>query len=201
MGCCKTTSGRFSILAFTTNGMILENSIIIVGPICSGKTTLAKMLSHTFSIPIASFGIYLRTLYNIQGDSSEDRKALQDKGEHLVKTDSIGFLRAVVSHSPKSSQLIFDGVRHIQILEGIEKISIKCQSVYFEVPFGQRLKRYMKRENISDFKTGEIEFDKAIRHPVEADIPLLKKKCNHILVTSGSIESDFVCLKNYLLLK
>ena len=157
------------------------------------------MLSNEYSIPMASFGQYLRARFKVEGDSMEDRRILQDAGENLIEENPIRFLEDVISHSAhESMNLIFDGVRHVQIFDAIQECSLVCQSIYFEVPFTKRLQRFMIREAMLDKGSAKIEFEKINSHPVEAEIPFLKSKCHYILDTRESIQEDFTKLKEIL---
>lgn len=170
----------------------IEISIVIIGKICSGKSTLAKDFSKWLNIPIASFGGYLEK-YSIQNGLPTTREALQDLGVKMINQDHERFLNSVISHtSSLPSKLIFEGVRHHVILEGIKKKSKITFSIYLDVNEEVRIDRFLKREKLIDSNSNaEIDFYTRSHHLVEAELDNLKSACNYVIVSNDNYR-DFL---------
>lgn len=112
--------------------MKINKSIIIIGEISSGKSTLARRLSEELQIPKASFGSYL-IYYCEQNNIPEDKRGdLQNLGEQMIDKNAVQFLRNVVEFTTDDSeQLIFEGVRHGVILKEISSCSVRLVSVVY----------------------------------------------------------------------
>ena len=160
----------------------MKKSIIIIGRICSGKSSLARSLSESLNIPKASFGGYLVELapeFNLK----VSRDSLQNLGQSLINSNPEKFLADVIEFSGSSEEMIFEGVRHKIIKEKIEQISRAAISFYIEVPTEVRLQRCVER---GDINISKVEFDQWDNHIVEQEIEGLKNKCTHILDGSQS---------------
>lgn len=166
------------------NGYRLDISLIISGKICSGKSTIAKVISEKYGVPIASFGGYLRN-YCQENEIEITRKNLQDIGENFIQKDAKMFLDEVISFSSKGSRsLIFEGVRHKTILNLIKGISKKSKMMYVFADKEIRYKRFIARaENDS---VSIEEFDVNDNHIVESEIEQIKNECDLITDTSSS---------------
>jgi len=179
--------------------MKLDFAIIIVGEICSGKTTLAELLSNEMSMPLVSFGKYLRAVYDIPGDTPVERKRLQDIGDNLIRTDPEAFLKAVIDYfSDKSKTLVFDGIRHLQIFDAVFKMAINSYSAFLDIDYETRFHRYLIRENLQDSVSSRDEFSKISHHPVEVEIGAIKNKCD-ILLNSSNLDQDCFRIKRFML--
>ena len=178
--------------------MKLEKSIVIIGQISSGKTTLAKKLSEDFDIPLASFGGYLKKQIGNYTDSISNRQVLQNIGQDMVDRDALGFLQNVIEFSDAREKLIFEGVRHEVIFKAISGLSHYMISIYIDASYTQRLQRYLTREKSIDIKKSEEEFLKACSHEVELQIPLLMDKSSFIIKSSSSQEEDYKRVKEYV---
>lgn len=178
--------------------MHLDYSIIIVGQISCGKSTLAKGISHHLDIPIASFGGYLAA-YARKNGLSTDRDSLQNIGQMMIDTSVDDFLHNVIaSSSYMRGKLIFEGVRHHAILKAIEKISGAHTSIYIDATEEQRISRYISRDGGKDVEQLKAEFKKASLHPVEKEVPELKKQCGFVLTSSDSVDVDVKNTLDYL---
>lgn len=159
----------------------IEKSIIIVGKICSGKSTLAKELSIQLNFSIVSFGGYLLD-YAKHNSLPFDRESLQDLGTHMVESDAGEFLRNAINFSAKNSRdLIFEGVRHKVIFEEIDKISKRSFSLYADVNMEERLRRFLNREKEIDILVNEKDFLARNSHKVESEIEEIKSLCDTII--------------------
>ncbi len=174
--------------------MILQKSIIIIGQICSGKSSLAKKIAAANGFIDASFGKYLRH-YNHIGS----RQELQDIGYEMIKNDHITFLKNVISFATNEPKdILFEGVRHEVIFNEIMAISNSVFSIYLDSPYDLRLARYLKRDKNIDKEKSEAEFHRASLHPVEIEIPLLKSKCTLAIQSTESAQADFSKVQPYI---
>lgn len=174
-------------------------SIVIAGKICSGKSTLANDLSKWLKMPKASFGSYLEHYSKSQGLPT-DRKELQDLGERLIEEDHKGFLKNVIEYStPKSSNLIFEGVRHKVILEEIKQKSEKTYSIFLDVKEEVRRERFINREKSMDASAmAKEDFDLRSKHNVERELDELKYQCNYIIISNDNYRDFLKALSIYI---
>lgn len=162
---------------------MIHKSIVIVGRICSGKSTLADLIyditPNSLSI---SFGDYLKR-YCIDNDIEYNRNVLQDLGQQFIEKNSEKFLKNVIAFAnPSKDQcLIFEGVRHISIFEAIIKNSAEFRSIYLDMDAEWRYTRYMSRDKDIDINISYEEFLRKDSHLVELEIESLKYKCGLIL--------------------
>jgi cytidylate kinase len=171
----------------------LKKSIIIIGAISSGKSTIAKHISEEYGIKIASFGGYLND-YSLRNRLPNDRKSLQDLGDDFIKNQSEKFLLDVIEFSGSNADsLIFEGVRHVIILDLIKAHSTRSLSIFIDVPYDVRKERYLQRNKGIDSDKSSQEFDARNSHVVEMEVPGLKNFCD--LTTSSS---DDALLQNSL---
>ncbi|MBS4064067.1 MAG: nucleoside monophosphate kinase [Chitinophagaceae bacterium] len=170
--------------------MLLSKSIIVLGQIGSGKTTVARQLSSSANIPMVSFGEYLRYYLKDVLKIEINRKNLQDTGQALIENDPVEFLNNVISFNtfdPK--EIIFDGVRHKTILESLKKISKKVVIICVDVPDNIRLKRVVNRDDGIDANSAAKLFNVANAHPVEKEIKEMMRDCDYHIDNSKEIEN------------
>jgi cytidylate kinase len=168
----------------------INSSIIIIGQICSGKSTLAKAVAKNTGFLVVSFGSYLKE-YNHSRHLPIDRESLQKEGLNRIVKSPNHFLEDVIDYGAKgSSHLLFDGVRHKAILTQIKSLSKKSLTIYLDANYDQRLSRFLQREHLGDFN-GKQLFSKEINHPVEKEIPDLKPMSDFIISSSNSPIQDF----------
>jgi dephospho-CoA kinase len=170
----------------------IDLSILIMGKICSGKSTLAKDFSKWLNYPIASFGSYLEN-YALANGLSTNRESLQNLGAHMIEEDHESLLNNVVLHTTlKPERLIFEGVRHKVIYDDIKRKSDKFFSLYLDVREDIRIERFIRREKFIDKNANAIDdFYKRSNHHVEQELDLLKNECNYIIVSNDNYK-DFL---------
>jgi len=179
--------------------MRFDNSIILIGEISSGKSTLAKKLSSHLKIPRASFGGYLLNYCEKNNIPENLRGDLQDLGQSMIETDPDAFLNNVIEFSLcNSTNAIFEGVRHHIILDAIAAISKNCVVVFIDATYEQRLSRFLNREKEIDNGKTEVDFLKASSHPVELQVKELKPRCSFIIASGDSIDDDFNLLLGFV---
>lgn len=159
----------------------IDASIVIIGKICSGKSTLAKFISEKYNLPIISFGGYIKS-YCIENKLNTDRKNLQDIGENFINTDHKKFLNdAIIFSAKEKKDLVFEGVRHKVILDEIMEISKKTIFIFVNADLDIRYKRYVSRERDSDTLNTHEQFKESDCHSVEKGIDELEKLCDYII--------------------
>lgn len=175
----------------------LDLSIIIVGKICSGKSTLAKDFAKWIEYPTASFGGYLYD-FSVQNRLPIDRIALQDLGVELIKNDHVSFLNNVINFKTENEKkLIFEGVRHKVILDEIRKISKQSFAIYLDVSEETRLDRFIHREKEIDTDNAEVDFFSRSNHPVEQELDSLKEVCNFTITTNDNYQEFLKAITLY----
>jgi dephospho-CoA kinase len=156
-------------------------AIAIIGRISSGKSTFAMELSNHYNITIASFGSYLKNYCENKGLKT-DRETLQNIGEDFINNKPISLLWNVVTFSRQNSNdFIFEGVRHLMILEELKKSSKKYFSVFIDADHDTRFERYLERNKDSDKNKTLEQFNYSDNHPVELEIESLKNECDLIV--------------------
>ncbi|MEP7377616.1 MAG: AAA family ATPase [Chitinophagaceae bacterium] len=179
--------------------MKIFNSILIIGEISSGKSTLARKLSEELGIPKASFGGYLLHYCEQNNIPEDSRRDLQNLGQQMIETDPIGFLKNVIEFTTnKPVVILFEGVRHEVILKEISSCSDRLASVYIDATYDQRLSRYLSREKKIDTNKTESDFLIASKHQVEREVPALKDKCSLVIKSTDSQDEDYQQLKSFI---
>lgn len=159
-----------------------RNSIITLsGRISSGKSYVAQIIQNEFSLPIASFGIYLREICK-NNNLPTERKMLQEIGELLIRTNPRQFLIEVISYFANcNNELILDGVRHRVILEQVKSLTENHIAIFVDADLKTRYERYMSRNKDSDSLKTFDQFKISDSHPVEMEIESLKEFCDYIV--------------------
>ena len=174
----------------------LNKSIVIIGRISSGKTTLAEAISRELDVPIASFGKYLVHYSSLKGIKIMDRSTLQDLGNKLIQKNSNKFLRDVIeftTNKPKS--MIFEGVRHKIIFSEIKENSHSTFSIFLDIDQKERYTRMVKRGKDSDRVKNFEDFEKMDNHIVEMEIDELKPFTDIILGHRYSLDDILKAVK------
>lgn len=175
----------------------LEKSIVIIGAISSGKSTVAKHISDKYKIRIASFGEYLKE-YSLHNQLPFDRKNLQDIGDEFIKSQPEDFLLNVINFSGlNSDQLIFEGVRHLIIFDLLKKHSSKMLSIFIDIPYYVRKERYLCRDKSIDSIKSSQEFEIRNSHAVEMEISMLGQLCDLTISSIDDIRLQ-TSLSNFL---
>lgn len=165
--------------------MRFKVSIIIIGKICSGKSTLASDLSKWLGIPKCSFGSYLLN-YAKDRNMQTDRETLQTLGESLIQKDHETFFKDVIAFGDiNNEKVIFEGVRHHSILADIEASSENTLSIFLDAKEDVRLQRFVNREKDIDEGHKAIgDFYRYSAHPVEQEVEELKALCDFVITSN-----------------
>jgi cytidylate kinase len=151
----------------------------IAGQIGSGKTSLARELCKRLNAQKVSFGEFVCS-EAIRRNIRPDRPALQELGEKLIsELGAHNFVRQVLDTVDVHSIMVLDGVRHIEIWQAICSIAPESILIYLDVPETTRINRLKNRDNLDDDTLG-----KAMSHPMEVNIPLLKNLASIVFYES-----------------
>lgn len=173
-----------------------ERTIIIIGKICSGKSTLAEKICARFGVQIASFSKYLTSYLQNIGVFDFSRRQLQDIGAQLVAENPKEFLQRVIEcNTLPETVVIFEGVRHKSIFNEIVVCSSKTFCIYIDTSLEERHRRCEARDKTNlDLQ----DFRRIDQHPVELEIESLKGHANMIYTTSSNIEELINRINNFL---
>lgn len=156
---------------------------MVCGRIGSGKSTAVDYIAAEFGFKAVSFGSYVRQLAARRGKPGT-RHQLQDLGDYLVRfRGSSGLIQDVLEHyrvHPDES-VVFDGVRHPEVLVDIRTAAEATIAVYLEANQVERFRRHQIRHCCG---WTWLEFLAADQHQVESGNSLLMKECE--LVLDGS---------------
>lgn len=148
----------------------IDNAIILTGMTCCGKSTIANILAEKSRFKKVSFGGYLFGYAKERGIETK-KENLQILGQGFIDEDPKLFLDGVIEYSNPGNLVIFEGVRHFSIFDEIKRRSKKITSIFIDVPFDERLRRFNERENDNITSQKFLDLD---NHKVESEIPRLK---------------------------
>ena len=158
----------------------MKSAVVVCGPIASGKSTAISYLASEFDLKIVSFGAYVRSISERAG-GPETREALQDLGNSLLTSwGASNLLQAALEHARigRDDSVIFDGVRHPEILREIRYSYNATIAFYLHASQEERYFRYNTRQ------CSEISFDEFLgieNHPVEVGIAKLEGFCECVI--------------------
>lgn len=142
---------------------------IIIGEICSGKTTYSSSFSEDCRIDV---GFIVRSLTSIE-ERTFDQNLDKDIIEALLQEIDLNN----VTGEPA---IAIVGIRQVSILEAImhhcEEIGVDCEIIYLEVPVEIRKQRYEARRAAKDVS---IEFDFADKQDKELGLYALIQYIKH----------------------
>ena len=158
----------------------MKLAVVICGRIGSGKSTAVDFVTAEFGFKAVSFGSYVRHLAALRGTPGT-RDHLQDLGDCLFRSKgSSGFLEDALEHFRIDSHdsVVFDGVRHPEILADIRQAAAATIAVYLEVNQEERFRRHQARQASS---WSLEEFLIVDGHPVEASIAMITDHCDLVV--------------------
>lgn len=136
-------------------------NIVIAGPTCSGKTTLAKKLSNIYSASIIEQDWYFKDLKDIREkyngymfdspnafykqEFKDDLETLLNLGEVLVPNYSVDMNKRLDKNKKiiKKDIVIVEGLHTISMLDDIKN----KLTIYIDTDYETCLKRRIKRDN------------------------------------------------------
>jgi cytidylate kinase len=158
--------------------------IAVAGPMGVGKTTMCQALAGRLGWPSVSFGDFVRAEAMRRG-LPNTRDELQRLGQELVRAPE-ELVGAVVRGADRrhGQGIVVDGVRHIAIVRALRDIGGRRFALFFlDAPRSVRLERWAQRG-----KTLE-EYERAERHPVEAELPRVRASADWVVDASPSSEA------------
>jgi dephospho-CoA kinase len=162
--------------------------LVLMGPIASGKTTAARLLSERLTWPVISFGAYVRAEAQRRGIALE-RGQLEGLGAHLIATRGHEqFLRDVLQGQVSAVEFVLEGVRHVDMLRAVKRLFGSATSVYLHVSADQRYQRWLQRERLTDAATARVMFDEVATGEVERHVYALELSAD--LVADGLLPTE-----------
>ena len=158
----------------------MKSAVVVCGRIGSGKSTVVDFIAAEFGFKAVSFGNYIRHMAALHGTPST-RSQLQDLGDCLFRSrGSSGLLQDAIDHYGvnRNDSVVFDGVRHPEILADIQHASEATIALYLEANQGERFRRHQAQQR--DGWTLE-EFLVADQHLVEAGNSKIIEQCDLVL--------------------
>ena len=164
----------------------MKSAVVVCGRMGSGKSTAVDFIVAEFGFKAVSFGSYIRHLATLN-DTPSTRSQLQDMGDCVFRSRGpSGFLEGALDHFGINScdSVVFDGVRHLEILTAIQQAAEATIAVYLEVNQEERFLRHQTRQD----SAGSLEeFLIADSHPVEAGLDLIIAHCDLVVNAECSV--------------
>ena len=161
----------------------MKAAIVICGRIGSGKSTVSAMLASDLSIQVLSFGDYVREMARSCG-RPDTRSTLQNLGDCLHRQlGASGLLQGTLEMAgiDKDETVIFDGVRHINVLSEIRRRAGKTAAIYLDA---SPEVRYQRRRSQGSSDLSWQEFEAIDSHSVEGEIGALAELCDFVIDAS-----------------
>ncbi|WP_368669992.1 AAA family ATPase [Chitinophaga sp. GbtcB8] len=166
---------------------MINTLIGIIGPTCSGKSTVTRMIQEFVIVDVVSFGKYLYD-YSIENNLPTDKPSLQDLGNSFIHGDPEAFLRSVLNHGMTGKKtVLIEGVRHKIIFDFLKKLSANSHFIYVDASSMTRYLRYCERNHFSPEEYTFDQFELMENHIVESEIKFLKEKCD-VLIENDVID-------------
>ena len=187
-------AGRFEALGNEEEGYLIvpalkpdeqvwaERTVIgISGPIAAGKTTAAKVLEQR-GFHYARFSEVLAEILRDR-DVAITRESLQQVGDEVHRNPGQRWLcERLVSCLPMRGDIVIDGLRHPEDHSYlVERYGPTFRHVHIEAPLEWRRTRYTSLGHAPE------EFDRAMSHPVEANVDTLEKLAHERIANVGSV--------------
>jgi cytidylate kinase len=148
------------------------------GQIKSGKTSVSTLVSEMLGWHWASFGDYVREIAR-QASQDPIRQALQRIGEERVQSDPELFCRDTLAYSKwdGKSQLVVDGVRHVEVLGALHVV---CRPLVVKLVY-VRADHALRRE-----RAGDADLSVLDSHSTEVEASELERRADFVVDTRGS---------------
>lgn len=164
-------------------------AVVVAGEICSGKSTVINSLARAHGWDVVSFGAYVRCSAERHGIEAT-RSNLQAVGAELL--GSLGpdrFLADVMAYADPSSDVhIYDGVRHLAMLEALRRVYAQPVVIYLDVDARERYRKFVKRGRGDDSTLSYEGFLAMCDQPVERTISDLRGAADLCFDGSSSVE-------------
>lgn len=112
--------------------------VTISGQIASGKSTLAEAIASATGWPVASFGVYVRSVAARRGLGT-DRATLQAVGSELVRGGEERFVAEVLRAAGwrPGQPAVLEGVRHLSVLNAVRRVTTPVPVFHVHVAVGE----------------------------------------------------------------
>jgi len=158
--------------------------LAISGPIGSGKTTMAALLSQRLGWPRAAYGDLVRAVANSRG-LAHDRPHLQQIGAELIANGWAPFTRQVLDQAEwkPGDAVIVDGVRHAAAVTASRQITAPLPAIviYLDILASTGIARARRRDRRLADPTRHDDL-----HPVERDLPAVRVLADLVLPVAGT---------------
>ena len=176
----------------------MKLAVVICGRIGSGKSTSVDFVAAEFGFKVVSFGRYIGHVAERCGTAGT-RDELQDLGDHLFRSrGSSGLLKDALKHFEIGGHdsVVFDGVRHPEILADIRQAAAATIAVYLEVNHEERFRRHQARQAYS---CSLEEFLIVDGHTVEAGIAMITDHCDLVVNAVCSVATVQDVLREHII--
>jgi cytidylate kinase len=121
-------------------------ALVLAGPLCSGKTTLAEALAKARGAKIVSARAELRRL-----GAGEDRLDLQSFGAAVEQRTAGAWLASAVrTGDDQSVPVIVDSARTVKQIEALRALRTDAVVLYLTASLDERKRRYEARDDPVD---------------------------------------------------
>ena len=158
----------------------MKLAVVVCGRIGSGKSTAVNFITEEFGFKAVSFGTYIRHMAALRGTPTT-RGQLQDLGDCVFRSKGPSrFLEEALEHFGINSHdsVVFDGVRHLEILTAIRQAAEVTIAAYLEVNQEERFRRHRDRQ-ASDWSLEKFLIVDS--HPVEAGLDMIVNHCDLVV--------------------
>ena len=158
----------------------MKLAVVVCGRIGSGKSTAVDFIAAEFGFKAVSFGSYIRHIAALRGIPTT-RGQLQDLGDCVFRSKGpSGLLEDALVHFGINSHdsVVFDGVRHLEVLTAIRRAAEVTIAVYLEVNQEERFRRHRARQASA---WSLEEFLIVDSHPVEVGLGMIIDHCNLVV--------------------
>jgi adenylosuccinate synthase len=169
---------------------MIDRVVVLSGPISSGKSTLAKGLERRFDMVIFKTNSVLKQ--RVKPHLVNDRKALQDAGEHLDRSTRGTWVRdslnELLKNQPAISSVVVDSVRIIQQVDALRKAfgSSKVVHIHLTALDKDLKKRYEHRPKLGR----PLTFTEARKNATEQQVDTLRNSADVVINTKRCTEKD-----------
>lgn len=169
----------------------MRTTISLVGPLGSGKTTLAHELAAAGWHVISAADV-LREVAQVKGQLFQTREEMQNFGWVFLSEEGGAqfFADRLASKASGKSKIVFEGIRPVEVLRLLKKIFPDILVIYVAAPFNVRKQRVIARDNISEERF--VEYDS---HLVELQVNELVDESEFMLNNISKTEAA----KNHLM--
>jgi adenylosuccinate synthase len=164
--------------------------VLLSGPVSSGKSTLAQLLSRQFGFVVVKTWELLK---EHAPDTSMERAALQELGEKLDRDTGGGWVLEALARRVAAlgddAKVVVDAVRIAGQIDAVRKgYGPRVAHVHLAAGVPELEKRYKHR------KRGEIKelpsYAEVLKNKTESEVPQLKGSADIVIETDRCMEDD-----------